>query len=178
MPTSTLSRPRKLRKDDRNSLSSFRSGVAELDEWFQNYAWESQQANNAATYITTLDEGVVDVVEEQGHLADGPGAQVLFLSVQAEVLRLATVVDDVVGTLDQHAARSTGRITDAHSFFGSEQLDQQPHHLGRRIELTALFARVVGELLNQVFIGAPEHVRFRQRGVAQIDLGEVLNQLV
>ena len=59
MSTSTLSRPRKLRKDDGKSLSSFRSGVAELDEWFQDYAWESQQAHNAITYITTLDEGVV-----------------------------------------------------------------------------------------------------------------------
>ncbi len=44
-----LAPPRRLeREDDR---SSFSSGVAELDTWFDRYAWENLRANNATTYV-------------------------------------------------------------------------------------------------------------------------------
>lgn len=52
-----LQAPRRLeRGDDR---SAFSSGARELDEWLQRYAWQNQQANNAVTYVTTLDGRVV-----------------------------------------------------------------------------------------------------------------------
>lgn len=44
-----LSPPRKLEKSD--SRADFSSGAAELDDWFQRYAWQNQRANNAVTYV-------------------------------------------------------------------------------------------------------------------------------
>ncbi len=44
-----LAPPRRLEKDD--DRSSFPSGVAELDTWFDRYAWENLRANNAMTYV-------------------------------------------------------------------------------------------------------------------------------
>lgn len=57
MPSATLLAPRKLEKGD--DRSSFSSGVEELDEWFQRFAWESQAANNAITYVAALDTAAV-----------------------------------------------------------------------------------------------------------------------
>ena len=58
-----LNAPRKLQKGDRGEkLSSFCSGVDELDEWFHKFAWESQAANNAVTYVATLDDGTGQIV--------------------------------------------------------------------------------------------------------------------
>ncbi|WP_029145233.1 GNAT family N-acetyltransferase [Microbacterium luticocti] len=46
-----LTAPRRLiRSDDRRS---FRSGAADLDDWFHRYAWQNQLANNAVTYVLT-----------------------------------------------------------------------------------------------------------------------------
>lgn len=42
--------PRKLEKSD--VREGFRSGAAELDDWFARFAWENQAANNATTYVT------------------------------------------------------------------------------------------------------------------------------
>ena len=39
------------RADDR---SSFVSGAAELDDWFQRFAWENHAANNAISYVAPL----------------------------------------------------------------------------------------------------------------------------
>ena len=50
----------------------------------------------------------------------------------------------------------------------------QTHHHARRVELPALLAGVVRELLDQVLVGAPQHVGLAQVVVAQVDLGEVL----
>lgn len=33
----------------------FASGAIELDEWLVKYAWQNQRANNATTYVTTLE---------------------------------------------------------------------------------------------------------------------------
>lgn len=51
-----LEPPRRLTRDD--DRASFDSGVFELDDWFQRFAFENQQANNAVTYVTVCD-GVV-----------------------------------------------------------------------------------------------------------------------
>lgn len=57
MATGQLRSPRRLeRADDR---SAFSSGAPELDEWFRQYAWQNQRANNAVTYVATLDDLVV-----------------------------------------------------------------------------------------------------------------------
>ncbi len=57
MVAGQLHAPRKLEKaDDR---SAFSSGAAELDDWFQKYAWQNLRANNAITYVAMLDDSVV-----------------------------------------------------------------------------------------------------------------------
>lgn len=50
-------RPRKLQRAD--DASGFTSGAPELDDWLRRYAWENLRANNAITYVTTLDQRVV-----------------------------------------------------------------------------------------------------------------------
>jgi hypothetical protein len=51
---------------------------------------------------------------------------------------------------------------------GREQLDDQLDHLLGGVELAALLAGVVGELLDQVLVGAAEHVGLGEVGVAQV----------
>lgn len=57
MTSKRLDGPRRLEKGD--IKSSFSSGATELDEWLQRYAWQNQRANNAVTYVATLDSVVV-----------------------------------------------------------------------------------------------------------------------
>jgi GNAT superfamily N-acetyltransferase len=58
MPTSGhLHAPRKLQPSD--DRSAFRSGVPELDEWFQRYALQNQRKDNAVTYVAAVDGRIV-----------------------------------------------------------------------------------------------------------------------
>ncbi len=91
-------------------------------------------------------------------------------------LRVLPVPLQVVRALDQHAARAAGRVADAHPLLGSSSSTISSHHHPRRVELAALLAGVVGELLDQVLVGAPEHVRLGEVRVAEVDLREVLHQ--
>src|SRR5262249_55524365 len=52
----------------------------------------------------------------------------------------------------------------------AQQLDDQPHDHVRRVKLAPLFPGIVGELLDQVLVGAREHVGLSKAVVAQIDL--------
>ena len=103
-------------------------------------------------------------------------AEVLLLAVQRQVARIALLPLDVVGALDQHAAGAGGRIADAHPLGRRQQLDDQLDDHPRRVELAALLAGIVGELLDQVLVGAAEQVRLCHAVVAERDLGEVLDQ--
>lgn len=57
MATGWLDGPRRLEKGD--NKSPFSSGAVELDQWLAQYAWQNQRANNAVTYVATLDGVVV-----------------------------------------------------------------------------------------------------------------------
>ena len=52
-----LQTPRRLIRQD--VTTGFHSGAAELDDWFQRYAWQNQKANNAVTYVTTQDDVIL-----------------------------------------------------------------------------------------------------------------------
>ena len=80
---------------------------------------------------------------------------------------------DVVGAFDQHAAGAGGGIADAHPFGRRQQLHDEPDHHPRRVELAALLAGIVGEVLDQVLVGAAEEVGLGHAVVAERDLGEV-----
>jgi hypothetical protein len=60
--------------------------------------------------------------------------------------------------------------------WGCQDGDDQLDHLLRRVKLAALLAGVVGELLDQVFVGAPQQVGLGQVRVAQVHAREMLNQ--
>ena len=123
-----------------------------------------------------FDAGVGQAVEEHVHLADGPGAEVLLLAVEGQVARVAPAPLDEVGALDQHAAGAGGRVADAHAFGRRQQLDDEPDDHPRRVELAPLLAGVVGELLDQVLVGAAEKVGLGHAVVAERDLREVLDE--
>ena len=59
---------------------------------------------------------------------------------------------------------------------GSKQFDDQLDHHPRRIELAALLAGIVRELLDEVFVGPAEEVGLRHAVVSERDLGEVLDE--
>ena len=58
----------------------------------------------------------------------------------------------------------------------SKELDDELDDHPRGVELAALLAGVVGELLYEVLVGAAEQIGFRHAVVAEGDLGEVLDQ--
>lgn len=49
--------PRKIKKQD--NVSDFSCGVESLDKWLKELAWKNHRANNAVTYVTTLNDTVV-----------------------------------------------------------------------------------------------------------------------
>ncbi|MDR0626997.1 MAG: GNAT family N-acetyltransferase [Bifidobacteriaceae bacterium] len=55
--TALLRPPRRLERDD--ARDDFDSGAADLDDWFKRFAFENQQANNAITFVTTLDGAIM-----------------------------------------------------------------------------------------------------------------------
>ena len=57
MSSGGLQTPRRLIRQD--VTTGFHSGAAELDDWFQRYAWQNQKANNAVTYVTTQDDVIL-----------------------------------------------------------------------------------------------------------------------
>ena len=57
MSTGALESPRRLVRQD--VTAGFRSGAAELDDWFQRYAWQNQKANNAVVYVTAQDDVIL-----------------------------------------------------------------------------------------------------------------------
>ncbi len=121
---------------------------------------------------------ILDAVQEQIHAGDGGRGQVLLLAEQLapERANVAAGLADMVDRLDQHTARSAGRVVDRLALARIEDADHQIHHAARRIELARLLVGGVGEFLDQVFVGLAEYVG-AGRPVAQRQLGKVLDQI-
>ncbi len=66
---------------------------------------------------------------------------------------------------------------DLHAFLGIEEQDQQAIDLGRRVELAALLAGAVGEVLDQVLVGRAQQVGKFEAGVVEGDGVEVVDEL-
>lgn len=54
---SVLASPTKLTRE--HDRTRFDCGQEELSEWLKRFAWQNQQANNAITYVSTIDGEVV-----------------------------------------------------------------------------------------------------------------------
>ena len=75
--------------------------------------------------------------------------------LQHQVAGVSALVPHVLGRVDEHAAGAGRRVADAHPLARLQQLDDEAHHLAGRVELAALPAGVIGEPVDQVFIGVP-----------------------
>ena len=78
--------------------------------------------------------------------------------------------------LDEHTARTGRGIVDAHAFLRFNHLHHQTDDFGRRIELTSLFARTVGEVIDQVFVGHTEQIGELEVVVGEGDAVKVLDE--
>ena len=100
-----------------------------------------------------------------------------FLPGEREVARVAAVVADIIARQDQHAARADGRVVDAHARLRIDDLDHHADDVGGGVELAALLAGGVGEVLDQVFVGGAEQIGELEVLVAQGDLLEYLDEV-
>ena len=117
-------------------------------------------------------------MQEQVHAGDGGGGEVLLLAEELAPERavVAVVLLDVVDGLQQHAAGAAGGVVDGFAFLRVEDVDHQPHHGARRVELARLLVGGVGELLDQVFVGLAEDVGLC-RLIAEVDAREMLDEV-
>ena len=101
---------------------------------------------------------------------------------QHQVADVAALLLHVLGGVDQHPAGPGRGVADAHPLLRLQQLYDEAHHLAGRVELAALLAGVVGELVDQVLVGVAQHVAgvylaVAQVGVAEVQAGEVVEEL-
>ncbi len=116
--------------------------------------------------IPVLDVGTANAMQQHVHFADRPGASVEFLPGQFQIARISAGFLNMFLRPNQHTARAHRRVQDAHAFLRINQQHQQFNDLGRRIELAPLFARTVGEVLDQVFVSGPQQVRNSKSSLA------------
>ena len=123
-----------------------------------------------------LDVGL-EAVQHGVDLADGGVAPVHLLREVAGAGGVVAVLAQVVGRVHQHAARAGGRVVDRVARARLEDAHERVDDLRRGEELARLGARVVGELLDEVLVGAAEHVG-RNALVREVVLVEVLDERV
>ena len=109
--------------------------------------------------IPVPDGEVGDVVEDHVHVADRPRGAVRVLPVERQIVRVLALLLHVAVRLDQEAAGTGGGVVDRVAGPGPGELHQQAHHFRGRVELAALLARAVREVLDQVLVGRPQQVR-------------------
>ena len=136
-----------------------------------------RQVLRIAQRVPLADVGAGDAVQDHVHLADGPGAAVELLAEERQVAAVAARLFHLPLGLDQQAAGAAGRVVDRHAGPRRDDQRQQPRHLGRRVELAALLARAVGEILDQVLVGRAQQVGELERVGVQGDAVEVLDEL-
>ena len=90
---------------------------------------------------------------------------------------MVAVLAQIVGRVDQHAAGAGGRVVDRVARPGFENANKRVDDLRRGEELAGLGAGVIGELLDEVLIGAAENVG-RNALVREIVLVEMLDERV
>jgi hypothetical protein len=96
--------------------------------------------------VAAFDVEIPIAVEEAVHTSDGGGHQVAFLPVEAHVAPLLPSPVQVGDGREQHAAGAAGRLVEGVALAGSEDVDHQPDHGVRRVELAGLLIGDVREL--------------------------------
>ena len=127
-----------------------------------------------AERVALHDAEVRRAVEEEVHLRDGGVHRVLLLAEDQAEAELG--VPRVVDRLDQHAAGAAGGVVDALAGLRVEDADEEADHRAGRVELACLGLGLVGELLEQDFVGVAHQVG----GVVAVSepaAGEVLDEI-
>jgi hypothetical protein len=108
--------------------------------------------HRVAQGVAALDLEVLDAVQQQVHARDRRGGEVLLLPEQPaeEGARVAAASRHMLDAGEQHAAGAAGGVVDGLALLRVEQVDHQPHHAARGVELAGLLVGGVGELLDQV----------------------------
>ncbi len=78
--------------------------------------------------------------------------------MQEELAHVAAVLLYIADALQQQAAGAAGPVADAHACFRLQHLGHEKTDLGGSVELAAGFARLTGEVADQVLIGVAEQV--------------------
>ena len=116
-----------------------------------------------------------DASDGKVHLGQLPGGGVGVLAVHRDVVDVAAVVLDELGRLYEHPAAAAAGVVDAPAE-GLQHLHQGAHHTGRREELAAALALLLGKHRQAVFIGAAKDVLFAA-AVDHLDVGEQVHHV-
>ena len=108
--------------------------------------------------LVTHAEIGADAADGHVDLRHLPGVGIGLLAEDRDIAAVAAVGLDELEGLREHAARAAAGIVDAFAGFGTQHLDERLDDALRRIVFAALLALVFGELLDAVFVGAPEEV--------------------
>ncbi len=131
-------------------------------------------AVEAAVAVPT-DVGI-DPAHRQVHHAEPPSRMVRFLTIDSNVADASPVVLDELFGLHEHAARPAARVVYA-PIMRLQHLDHRSHDRARRVELSPALAFCTGELAEEVFIDAAEHVAALPLVGLEADAGDKVDQL-
>jgi len=99
------------------------------------------------------------------------------LTIEAECADIATSALYLCERRDEHAAGAYCRIVDAFTRLRFEHLCHQMHERPVSVELLSRVSAIVGELLDEIFIGVTELI-LGDRGEAERMLGEMFDQIL
>ena len=76
-------------------------------------------------------------MEEEVHLADGPGRTLVVLTVQRKVVHIAAVFTHMLTGVDEHTAGTAAGVIDALPLLGIDQADHEADHISGGVELAS-----------------------------------------
>ena len=138
--------------------------------------------------VFVVGDGLLDValqaVDGEVHLGQADGGGVLLQAEEGEpVHRVFMAALDEAGALDEHAARAAGRV-EHDAALRREHVGDERDQRDRREELAAVVGLLVGELGEEVFVDAAEHVArdlfefFRVEGAQELAEDGVVEFLI
>ena len=139
----------------------------------------AEEKRGAAQGIAAHDLEVRRAVQEKIHAGDGGGGEVFLLTVELAPERAVVAVGflHMLDALDEHAAGAAGWVVEGLAFAGIEDVHHESHDRARGVELARLLVRGVGELLDEILIRLPQHIRLRRR-VPEREPREVLDEIL
>ena len=135
--------------------------------------------DGVAERVATLDDEVLDAVQQQVHAGHGGRGQVSFLAEELaeECSRVAARLTHILHGRQQHAAGAAGRVVHGLALARVEDVHHQPHDAAGGVELPCLLVGRVSELLDQVLVRVAHHV-VGDLPVAQQERGEMLDEVL